>query len=172
MKHGNEDHPLDQKYVVFVDRWSSFSGHSTCDMNRLSWPSVVFVGQRSSFPGFTVLLIHYFSFFNWASWEPNNFLDEDCAVMHIEDNHSDLWGDRPCEIHQASYICQHRYDPSFCWQLFIHYQLSKTNSYFWSMEGNLGETLFKPVTNYFLHRKYITIRMWYLIHCFRFSHNS
>ena len=40
--------------VVFVDRWSLFQGHSTCDMKGLSWPCVVYLGQRSLFPGFTV----------------------------------------------------------------------------------------------------------------------
>ena len=54
VKPGNEDHPWDQKHVVSLGRWSSFSGHSTRDMKGLSRPSVVFVGQRSLFPSFSV----------------------------------------------------------------------------------------------------------------------
>ena len=43
VKPGNKDHPWDQKCVLFVDRSSSFPGHSTWDMKGLSWLSVVFV---------------------------------------------------------------------------------------------------------------------------------
>ena len=45
---------LGTKNIWFVGRWSSFSGCLTWNMKGLSWPSVVFVGQRSLFPGFTV----------------------------------------------------------------------------------------------------------------------
>ena len=58
--------------------WSSFPGHSTCDMimKGLSWPCEVFVGQRSLFPGVFVSRFHCTTFqgsmFVWKSISAHN----------------------------------------------------------------------------------------------------
>ena len=58
VKPGNKDRPWDQNHVVFDDRWFLFSGYATWNFKGLSWPSVVFEGQRSLFPGVFVSRFH------------------------------------------------------------------------------------------------------------------